>query len=85
MMRQLDSLAKIMDHTSTAEQRELLLEQAAMIARLAEQSVQEPADRAAVQREYEVVLTAAARMAAGAATEPAARIAASDERASADD
>jgi uncharacterized membrane protein len=85
MMRQLDSLAKIMDHTSTAEQRELLLEQAAMIARLGEQSVQEPADRAAVQREYEVVLTAAARMAAGAATEPAARIAASDERASADD
>jgi hypothetical protein len=49
--------------------------------------VQEAADRAAVQREYEVVLTAAARMAAAAAVAPAARIAAPEpaERASADD
>ena len=62
MIRQLDSLIKIIEHTQTAEQRELLLAQARMIYTAADESVPEPADRAGVRREYEEVLEAAARM-----------------------
>ena len=58
-IRQLEALAKIVDHTTNAEQRELLLAQAAMILRASEESVPEPADRADVLREYENVLAAA--------------------------
>jgi uncharacterized membrane protein len=60
MIRQLDGLAKIMDHTISQEQRELLLNQAAMILRASEESVPEPADRADVARRYESVRMAAA-------------------------
>jgi uncharacterized membrane protein len=63
MIRQLEALTKIMDHTTSAEQRELLLEQAAMIFQSSEESIPEPADRADVRREYDEVLSAAARMA----------------------
>ncbi len=59
MIRQLDGLAKVMAHTTSAEQRELLLEQAAMILRASEESVPEKADRADVRRRYEGVLSAA--------------------------
>ena len=62
-IRQLEALTKIIDHTTTAEQRELLLTQAAMIRRVSEESVPEPADRADVQREYQRVLNAANDMA----------------------
>ena len=62
-IRQLEALTKIIDHTTTAEQRELLLTQAAMIRRVSEESVPEPADRADVQREYEQVVNAAKDMA----------------------
>jgi uncharacterized membrane protein len=62
MIRQLDSLTKIMQHTTSAAQRELLLEQAAMIHQSSEESVPEPADRADVSRRYEEVLAAAARV-----------------------
>jgi uncharacterized membrane protein len=58
-IRQLEALTKIVDHTATAEQRDLLLAQAAMILRVSEESVPEPADRADVQREFERVLNAA--------------------------
>jgi uncharacterized membrane protein len=63
MIRQLEALTKIMDHATTAERRELLLEQAAMILRICEESVPEPADRADVLREYDEVVAAAERMA----------------------
>ncbi len=56
MIRQLDGLTKVMAHTSTPEQRELLLEQAAMILRVSEESVPEKADRADVRRRYDAVL-----------------------------
>ncbi len=58
MIRQLDGLAKIMTRTRTDEQRELLLEQAAMILRLCEASVAEKSDRADVRRRYDAVLQA---------------------------
>jgi uncharacterized membrane protein len=59
LIRQLDALTKIMTETTTAEQRELLLEQARMLYAAGEESVPEPRDRAAVRREYEQVLAAA--------------------------
>jgi uncharacterized membrane protein len=63
LIRQLEALTKIIEDTTSAEQRELLLEQAAMIYRASEESVAEPRDRADVQREYDEVLAAAAGMA----------------------
>jgi uncharacterized membrane protein len=62
LIRQLESLTKIMDHTTTSEQRELLLRQAAMIFQSSEESVPEPSDRADVRREYDEVLAAAASL-----------------------
>ena len=59
MIRQLDGLAKMMAHTTSARERELLVEQAAMILRASEESVPEKADRADVRRRYEGVLSAA--------------------------
>jgi uncharacterized membrane protein len=61
LIRQLESLAKIMDHATGTDQREFLLRQAAMIYQASEESVPEPADRADVRREYEEVRAAAAR------------------------
>jgi uncharacterized membrane protein len=58
MIRQLDGLAKVMAYTTSSEQRELLLEQAAMILHGSEESVPEEADRADVRRRYDAVLTA---------------------------
>ena len=55
MIRQLDGLAKLMAYTTSAEQHQLVLEQAAMILRASEESVAEEADRADVRRRYEVV------------------------------
>ena len=59
MIRQLNGLAKVMAYTTSPEQRELLLEQAAMILRSSEESVPEAADRADVRRRYDAVLAAA--------------------------
>ncbi|MGO9219021.1 MAG: DUF2254 domain-containing protein [Streptosporangiaceae bacterium] len=63
MIRQLEALAKIMAETSSAGQRRVLLEQAAMIQRASERSVPEKADRDDVLRRYEAVLTADSRLA----------------------
>ena len=59
MIRQLEALAKIMAETSSAGQRRVLLDQAAMIQRASERSVPEKADRDDVRRRYEDVLAAA--------------------------
>jgi uncharacterized membrane protein len=64
MIRQLEALAKVMPHTTSAPQREVLIEQADMILRASEESVPEEADRADVRRRYEAVLSAADRVAA---------------------
>ncbi len=58
LIRQLDSLVKIVAHTTTPGQRELLAEQAAMILRASEESVAEAADRDDVRREYDRFLWA---------------------------
>jgi uncharacterized membrane protein len=55
MIRQLDGLAKVMARTTSTQQRELLLEQAAMILRASEESVPEEGDRADVRRHYDAV------------------------------
>ena len=56
MIRQLEALANIMDHTTLPEQRQLLLAQAQMIHQSSRESVPEPRDQADVQREYNAFL-----------------------------
>ncbi len=55
-IRQLDALTKIMERVTTTEDAQVLLDQAAMIDRLSEASVAEPADRADVAAAYQRVL-----------------------------
>jgi uncharacterized membrane protein len=59
MIRQLDGLAKVMAHTTSAEQRQQVLEQAEMIMRSCEESVPERSDREDVRRRYDAVLGSA--------------------------
>jgi uncharacterized membrane protein len=59
LIRQLDALAKIVEHTTTEQQHELLLEQAALILEASEQSVPQASDRADVQRAFDNVAAAA--------------------------
>ena len=59
MIRQLDALVKIVTDTTSAGQRQVLLDQGAMILRASERSVPEKADRDDIRRRYEEVLTAA--------------------------
>jgi uncharacterized membrane protein len=61
MIRQLDALRRIMERATAQDDRELLLDEAAMIQRLSVASVDEESDRADIQRAYEGVLHAAAR------------------------
>jgi uncharacterized membrane protein len=58
MIRQLDGIAKVIAHTSSEAQREVLLEQADMILRASEESVPEAADRADVHSRYDLVQAA---------------------------
>ena len=58
MIRQLDGIAKVIAHTSSQAQREVLLEQADMILRASEESVPEAADRADVLSRYDLVRAA---------------------------
>ncbi len=63
LIRQLDALARIMERTTTTADRQVLLDQAAMIERLSAASVDEPSDRADVTRAYAAVLSAHAAVA----------------------
>jgi uncharacterized membrane protein len=63
MIRQLDGLANVMAHTTTADQRGVLMEQAAMIVRASDESVPEESDRADVRRRYDLVRVAESRAA----------------------
>ncbi|MEZ0092330.1 DUF2254 domain-containing protein [Streptacidiphilus sp. EB129] len=56
MIRQLDALHKIMERTGDPERRQLLLEQADLIAASCRTSVPEPADREDVLRRHRAVL-----------------------------
>ena len=57
LIRQLDALGRIIELTTAADQRELLVAQAAMILRAGEESVPEAADRAAIRRAYDAATT----------------------------
>lgn len=71
MIRQLDALSKITERAAGPEQRRLLLDQAAMIERLATESVDEDSDLGDVRAAYQAVLDAdAAQATAGAAVLP---------------
>ena len=56
LIRPLDALAKIMERTATVKDRQLLLDQAAMIGRLSVASVDEESDLADIDRAYQTVL-----------------------------
>lgn len=56
MIRQLDALAKIMERATSAADRQVVLDQAAMIERLSAATVDEPSDRADVSRAYSAVV-----------------------------
>jgi uncharacterized membrane protein len=58
LIRQLDALARIMERTTSSQDRQLLLDQAAMIQRLGEASVDEPSDREDIDDAYQAVLAA---------------------------
>ena len=59
MIRQLDSLAKVMAYTTAEDQRAALMEQADMIVRSSDESVPEAGDRADVRRRYDAVCAVA--------------------------
>ena len=63
LIRQLDALAKIMERAAAPEDRQLLLDQAAMIERLSAASVGEESDRGDISRAYQRVLDAHASLA----------------------
>jgi uncharacterized membrane protein len=62
MIRQLDALGRIMEYTTTAEQRAALFDQADMIMRNCEHTVPEEEDRADVARRYDTLVAVAARV-----------------------
>jgi uncharacterized membrane protein len=68
MIRLLDALTRIMAETTSAGQRRVLLDQAAMIDRACERSVPEAADRADVRRRYESLLTLESQLTVGGAS-----------------
>ena len=61
LIRQLEALSKIAEHTTTGEQRAILLGQAELIIEASEQSVPQAADRADVQRAHDAVAAASTR------------------------
>jgi uncharacterized membrane protein len=55
LIRQLEALAKMAEHTTTDQQRQLLLKQAALILEASEQSIPQASDRLDVHRAYRSV------------------------------
>ncbi len=66
MIRELEAITKIIADTRDSGQRQVLLDQAAMISRASERSVPEDSDRADIQRRYVELLAAADRLAPSA-------------------
>ncbi len=56
LIRQLDALARIMERTIADDQRQVLLDEAAMIVRVSEDTVAEGSDRAEVRRRHAIFL-----------------------------
>jgi uncharacterized membrane protein len=66
MIRQLDALTRVMEHTSDEYQREVLLRQAEMILRSSKTFVSEPSDVADIEQRYDRLLGAAVAVRHGA-------------------
>ena len=66
MIRQMDSLTKVLEYTTDPEQRDVLVRQADMILRASEQSIAEPEDLDDVRSRYEAVLATLALVSTGA-------------------
>jgi uncharacterized membrane protein len=66
MIRQLDALARIMERTTMPQDRQVLLDQAAMIERLSAGTVDEPGDRADISRAYQRVVSISEALAVAA-------------------
>jgi len=66
MIRQLDALARIMERTTAPQDRQVLLDQAAMIERLSARTVDEPSDRADISRAYQRVVSISEELAIAA-------------------
>ena len=66
MIRQLDALARIMERTTVPRDRQVLLDQAAMIERLSAGTVDEPSDRADISRAYQRVVSISEALAVAA-------------------
>jgi uncharacterized membrane protein len=58
----LDALARIMERTTAPDQRQVLLDQAAMIIQASEESVPDEPDRADVRRQYQAFLAVHAQL-----------------------
>jgi uncharacterized membrane protein len=65
LIRQLEALGKVMEYTTTAEQRVVLLHQADMILRSSAESVPEPDDQADVRQRYDALIETALRQETG--------------------
>jgi uncharacterized membrane protein len=61
LIRQLDALGRVMEYTTTPEQRVVVMHQADMILRSSVESVPEPEDRADVRLHYDLLVEIAAR------------------------
>jgi uncharacterized membrane protein len=59
-IRQMDSLAKVLEYTTTSEQRAVLLRQAEMIASAARTAIPDEPDRHDVETRYQLVVDLAA-------------------------
>jgi len=66
LIRELDALARIMERTTVPQDRQVLLDQAAMIERLSSGTVDEPSDRADITRAYERVVSISEALAVAA-------------------
>jgi uncharacterized membrane protein len=66
MIRQLEALTKIVADTRDSGQRQVLLDQAAMISRASQRSVSEESDQADIDRRYTELLAAVDHLAARA-------------------
>ena len=65
LIRQIDTLARVVEYTTLPEQRFSLMREAEMLIRSSDESVQEANDRGDVARRYDVFLAATAAATAG--------------------
>jgi uncharacterized membrane protein len=70
LIRLLDGLTRIMERTTAEDQRQVLLDQAAMIIQASEESVLDEPDRADVRRRYQALLAVHAQLTASPLATP---------------